>query len=361
MTPTLSSSSSSSPIGSGKSRNAAVLITGANGEFGHGLITALHNAGEHNIVAFDLREIDSRLADKCRETLVGDILDQNLIARIESQFEIHTIFHLAALLSTRAEFTPVLAHQVNVVGTLNLLHLATDQAASHGQIVKFLFPSSIAVYGLGDLNTKSQAGKIRESQYLEPATMYGCNKLACEHLGRYFSTRYRQLAKDRPANGGRVDFRSIRFPGVISAFTLPSGGTSDYAPEMIHAAAQGNPYACFVREDTKIPFITMPDAIDALLRLADADGTQLTRTVYNIGAFAPSAGDFADAVRTYFPDADMTFSPDQNRQNIVDSWPEDVDDTAARVDWGHAPAHTFEAAFKDYLIPNIKAHYENDR
>ncbi len=344
-------------LGSGQSRLTATLITGANGEFGHGLITALHEAGERNIVAIDLREIDPELKSLCSETIAGDILDRNLLARLESQFEIHTIYHLAALLSTRAEFSPELAHAVNVGGTLNLLHLAATQAASHGENVKFLFPSSIAVYGMGNLETKTSAGKIRESQFLDPTTMYGCNKLECEYLGKYYANHYRQLAKDQTSSSGRVDFRAIRFPGVISAFTIPSGGTSDYAPEMIHAAAQNQPYNSFVREDTRIPFITMPDAITALRRLSTANHSELSRTVYHIGAFAPSAEKFATLVREYFHDAQITFNPDKARQAIVDSWPADVDDSAARNDWGHAPAFTLDSAFRDYLIPNIKAHY----
>jgi nucleoside-diphosphate-sugar epimerase len=121
-----------------------------------------------------------------------------------------------------------------------------------------------------------------------PVTMYGCNKLYCEHLGRYFARHYRQLAPQTEPSG--VDFRAIRFPGLISAFTLPSGGTSDYAPEMIHAAAQGRQYACFAREDTRIPFMAMPDAIDALLALLDAPAEALTAPVYNVAAFNPSAG-----------------------------------------------------------------------
>ncbi len=154
-----------------------------------------------------------------------------------------------------------------------------------------------------------------------------------------------------------MDFRCIRFPGVISAFTLPSGGTSDYAPEMIHAAAKSEAYACFVREDVRIPFITMPDAIEALLKLHDADAKALTRTVYNITAFAPSAGEIAAIVRRHFGKAEITFQPDVERQGIVDSWPADVDDSAARQDWGFHPRHDLNAAFEEYLIPNIRAKY----
>src|SRR4029078_1968053 len=161
----------------------------------------------------------------------------------------------AALLSTRSEFTPVTAHQVNVEGTLALLEFAQHQAQSQGQPVVFVYPSSIAAYGLPDLETKMKAGRIREDEFLHPTTMYGCNKLYCEMLGDYYARHYKQLAAETMA--GKVDFRCVRFPGLISALTVPSGGTSDYAPEMIHAAAQGEPYACFVRPDTRIAFIAM--------------------------------------------------------------------------------------------------------
>jgi len=339
------------------SRHAAALITGANGEFGHGLIRTLYDAGRRDLVALDVREIDAPLRPMCRESIVGDITDAALLSRLHANYEIHSTFHLAALLSTRSEFNPEAAHEVNVVGTVRLLKLAADQAASHGRPVKFMFPSSIAVYGMGSLEGKAQAGAVGEDESLEPTTMYGCNKLACEHLGRYYARHYRQLAKDRPRGNGRVDFRCIRFPGVISAFTLPSGGTSDYAPEMIHAAAKGEAYACFVREDTRIPFITMPDAIEALLRLHDAEAKSLTRCVYNITAFAPSAGEIAEIVQRHFKSADINFRPDVERQGIVDSWPADVDDSAARQDWGFRPKHDLNAAFEEYLIPNIRTRY----
>jgi threonine 3-dehydrogenase len=225
----------------------------------------------------------------------------------------------------------------------------------HGQRVKFMFPSTIAIYGLPDLATKTKAGRVREDQFQQPATMYGANKLYCEHLGRYYSRHYRQLAVEKERAG--IDFRSIRFPGLISAFTLPSGGTSDYAPEMIHAAAQDQPYDCFVRDDARIPFMAMPDGIDALLRLMDAPAEALTRVVYNIGAFAPSAGEIAELTRKAFPRARIAFQPDQKRNGIVDSWPADVDDSAARQDWGWKPAYDVVRTFNDYLVPNIRGRY----
>jgi nucleoside-diphosphate-sugar epimerase len=336
-------------------RRPVVLVTGANGEMGHGLIDRLAEQGSYDVLAVDVRAIDPELARRCAVATAGDILDRHLLERLRSEFEIHVVFHLAAILSTRAEFIPETAHEVNVRGTLNLLGLAMEESRSQGQPVKFLFPSSVAVYGLPDLAIKRQAGRVREHDWMLPRTMYGCTKLACEHLGRYFAHHYRQLAA-QPAPAG-VDFRAIRFPGLISAFTVPSGGTSDYAPEMIHAAAQRRPYACFVREDTRIPFMAMPDAIAALLALMDAPAERVTAPVYNVATFSPSAGDFAGLVRSGFPDAKIAFEPDPRRQAIVDSWPEDVDDSLARRDWGFRPAYDLERTFKEYLVPNVTRRY----
>ncbi len=338
-------------------RKPGVLVTGANGEMGHGLIERLAAEGDKNIIALDVRSVDEALRPFCSTSIVGDILEERLLERLQSEYEIHTIYHLAALLSTRAEFTPEAAHRVNVDGTMHLMKLAIEQSRWHGRPVKFMFPSSIAVYGLPDRAAKAQAGKVTEEEWNTPRTMYGINKLYCEHLGRYYAQHYRQLAAD--SQQGRVDFRAIRFPGLISAVTVPSGGTSDYAPEMLHAAAQGKPYACFVREDVRIPFMAMPDAIEALLRLELAPRGRLTRTAYNITAFSPSAGEIRDIVAKAFPGAVVTFSPDDRRQAIVDSWPGEVDDGAARRDWGWAPGYDQQRAFHEYLIPRIRERYGN--
>jgi threonine 3-dehydrogenase len=267
---------------------------------------------------------------------------------------VERIFHLAALLSTRAEFTPITAHQVNVDGTLNLLEFAQREGESHGRPVRFVYPSSIAVYGLPDLETKSRVGKVQEDEWNVPRTMYGCNKLYCEHLGRYYARHYKQLSTEIQP---RVDFRCIRFPGLISAETVPSGGTSDYAPEMIHAAARGERYGLFVRPDTRIPFMAMPDAVEALVRLGDASGERLTRSTYNAAAFALTAEEIRDTVLAAFPGAAIDWIVDSKRQRIVDSWPADVDDAAARRDWGFAPAHDAGRAFDGYLIPRITERY----
>ena len=334
-------------------RKPAILVTGANGEMGHGLIRALSQSGGQPIVGLDIQEADAGLKPALTESIIGNILDQNVLDSINSRYEISAIYHLAALLSTRAEFSPQIAHQVNVDGTLNLLSLAVDQARSHGRAVKFFFPSSIAVYGLPDGISKSEIGAISEEQYLFPQTMYGCNKRYCELLGVYHARHYQRLAAD--AGTFRVDFRAIRFPGLISAVTQPAGGTSDYASEMIHAAAQGKPYDCFVREETAMPFMTMPDAIRAITELMESPADEVDQRIYNIRAFSPTAADLKRAVERHFPGAVVNFDVDPNRQAIVDSWPSDVDQSAAKRDWQWKPGDDFDSAFTRYLVPAIKA------
>ena len=332
-------------------RKTVVLITGASGEIGHGLIARLADNSNRAIITLDLNPLDADLAPRVRQQLTGSILDAQLLDRVLAEYEVDLIFHLAALLSTRCEFAPTSAHRVNVEGTLNLLEFAQKQGESHGRPVVFLYPSSIAAYGLPSLEAKAKAGKIREDDCNRPTTMYGCNKLYCEHLGRYYARHYKQMSAE-PLSG-KVDFRCIRFPGLISAVTMPTGGTSDYAPEMLHAAAEGKPYACFVRPDTRIPFMAMPDAVDALMALAGAPGDCLTQPIYNIGAFNPSADEIRRIVLGAFPQADLSTKVDVKRQRIVDSWPEDVDDSAARRDWGFNPRYDLTGAFQDYLIPTI--------
>ena len=332
-------------------RQNGILITGAAGEIGHALIENLYERGGEQILTLDLRAVEGPLAAKVARAYIGSILDRNLLDTILAEYKVTTVIHLAALLSTRSEFIPVVAHEVNVDGTLNMLEFARAQAQSHGETVKFFYPSSIAAYGLPDVATKTAEGAVAEDQWNTPTTMYGCNKLSCEHLGRYYSSHYKQL--DASVSVGAVDFRSLRFPGLISAFTTPSGGTSDYAPEMLHAAAKGESYDCFVRPDARIQFMAMPDAVTAILRLLDAPREALTRQVYNLQAFNPSAEEIRDIVLEHFPEARIGFELDAKRMAIVDSWPAAVDDRAARADWRFDPEFVLDRVFQDYLIPGI--------
>lgn len=346
-------------------RTKVAMVTGAAGEVGQALIRRLvalriedadgGDTTERRILTLDLKPLPDELAQHVIQ-IQGSILDRSLLDRLVSEYEIEEIYHLAALLSTRAEFSPDAAHRVNVEGTMGLLHLAAQQSEWRGAPVKFLFPSSIAAFGLPDRQTKETYARVREWEWNYPTTMYGCNKLYCEMLGSYFSKHYRQLAADRPVS---LDFRCVRFPGLVSAFTLPSGGTSDYGPEMLHAAAKGEPYACFVREDVRIPFMAMPDAVKALTKLARAPESALSRPVYNVTSFSLSAAEFRRRVLSFFPEAMITFDPDIKRQQIVDTWPADLDDSAACRDWHWEPDYDVDRAFSDYLVPNIRQRYQD--
>lgn len=334
---------------------SAVVITGANGEIGHALIERLTEHGADAVIALDLREPDPVVARRCAQVVVGDVTDGATFERIDHRFDVRAVFHLAAMLSSASEKHPERAQSVNVDGTLRALAFAMARSARRGERVSFLFPSSIAAYGLPSRESKQRAGAVREEQFNTPTTMYGVNKLYGEHLGRYYARHYRQLAAEPNPPG--VDFRSIRFPGIISAFTVPSGGTSDYLPEMLHAAAQGLDYVCFVREDTRIPFMAMPDAVDALLSLAAADGARLTSVVYNVTAFNPTPAEFAARIRGAFPSVTVSYAPHEKRQGIVDTWPEQLDDTLARRDWGWAPKYSLDRTIDEYLLPNVRARY----
>ena len=168
----------------------------------------------------DLNRLDDSITSYCSEKIIGNILDVDLIDQLNGEYEFDTIYHLAALLSTRAEFYPQSAHDVNVGGTMNLLNLALEQGRSQGKQIKFFFPSSIAVYGLKNLEEKKSAGAIKETSYSNPSTMYGCNKLYCEHLGNYYANNYQCLGAEKQRS--YIDFRSIRFPGIISSKTIPT-------------------------------------------------------------------------------------------------------------------------------------------
>jgi nucleoside-diphosphate-sugar epimerase len=333
---------------------STVLITGASGEIGQALIKSMSKDNQIKLISTDIKPLPKEL-EGTTQHIAGDLLDKELIRALRDQFNFDLIFHLGAILSTKAEHQPQLAHQVNTCSTIDLLEMAAEHSQDKSRSVKFLFPSSIAVYGLPDRKTKDQSPPIKENEWNDPTTMYGCSKLYCEKVGIYFSHYFHQLSEDNPV---RIDFRAIRFPGIVSAFTVPSGGTSDFGPEMIHAAAQGNQYACFVEADVRIPFMIMPDAVKSLIELSEAPPESLNQRVYNVTSFSFSAGDFKDFVDKSFSNVEVTFDPDPKRQAIVDSWPADVDDSAARQDWNWKPDYDAEKACRDYLLKNISKQYK---
>ena len=330
-----------------------VLVTGACGEIGQALVQALAQRGGYRIVTADLAPLPPAILSLSAEHVQGDLVNK---VKLFYDCDFDLIFHLAASLSSKAEVSTEEAHRINVEGTMQLLMLAAYRSERYKKEVKFLFPSSIAVYGFSDLAAKHAAGTVKEDQYNTPHTMYGCNKLYCEKLGMYYS-RYNGQRHLDPQPPVMCDFRAIRFPGLISAFTLPSGGTSDYGPDMLHSAAQGLPYACFVRPDTRISFMAMPDAIKALLMLADAPRRNLSHVVYNIASFSLTAQEFRQRALQAFPAAQISFQPNPRRQGIVASWPEDVDDTLARSDWGWQPDYDVDKFFDDYFLPQIRTRY----
>ena len=323
--------------------NKVIFITGANGEMGHSLIKSFNDKGINNIVALD---IDTpKLSFNITKFIKGSILDENILNDIDEKYTIISIYHLAAVLSTGAEKNPILANEVNIQGTKNILKLGSSQILKYNQNLLFFFPSSIAVYNVPENNNL----QINENEYCKnPTTEYGKAKLICEEMGKNFESTEKS----------RLDFRSIRFPGIISATSIPTGGTSDYVPEMIHAAAKKESYECFVGKNRRLPFIVMPDAIEAIFQIVKTPKKNLFKNSYNITSFNPTVKDFYKKTKEWFPEFNMTYSIDQRRQKIVDSWPNSVNCDSAKKDWGWKPSYNFDDAFSNYIIQELKNKYQ---
>lgn len=315
-----------------------ILITGSNGEIGKSLIDKLSK--NNTIIALDVNHNSKSNI----ETIKGSILDNNILNKINNKYKLSEIYHLAAILSTKAQKNPSLSNEVNYNGTINLLELAKLQAKRYNHSIKFFFPSSIAIYNMlnSDLNNN-----INEKDNIHnPITEYGQAKLKCEKIG---IEKY--LIKD-------VDFRCIRFPGIISAISRPTGGTSDYAPEMIHAAFLNEKYNCFVNNKTILPFIAMPDAIDAIIKLMNTSKENIKSRIYNVTSFSPSVSDLEIKIKEFFPNFKLSYDIDMNRQKIVDSWPNFINDTLAREEWGWSSNLNFDNFFINYINPNLKEYYK---
>ncbi len=323
--------------------NKVIFITGANGEMGYSLIKSFNDKGINNIIALDIDKPKHNF--NVLDFIEGSILNSEILNMISEKYHIDSIFHLAAILSTKAEKNPQLANQVNIDGTKKILDFGKNNALKQNSKILFFFPSSIAVYNVKGNNDV----EIKEHEFCSnPMTEYGRAKLHCEKMGN-----------DYEFNNGTagLDFRSIRFPGIISASSMPTGGTSDYAPEMIHAAANNTLYKCFVSNNRQLPFIVMPDAIDAIFKIVEIPKKNLLKKSYNISSFNPSVESFYRKTKEFFPEFNMTYSIDDKRQAIVDSWPNAVNCEAAKKDWGWLASYDFETAYIDYLIPEIKNKY----
>ncbi len=329
-----------------------VFITGANGEVGQRLIEYLAEEGIYDVVALDLTEPNPDIAAKCKVFYRGNILDRLLISGIATNHTFHYIYHLAGLLSSTAEKNPKLAHEVNVDGSIAIMQVGQEHTRQLGKPTVFMFSSSIAAYGFREGDDRDTP--VLERQFLTPVTMYGINKLYIEQLGRYYGQFY---MREDPVKTVKLDFPCLRFPGLISPATIPSGGTSDYGPEVLHAAAESEAYSCFVKPETMLPFMVMSDAIRSIIGLAYAPAESLNHNIYNVTSFSVTAETIRQKVLEAFPKAEITYEPIRLKQAIVDSWPERVDDTRARSDWNWQPEYDFDEAFDKLLIPRVKQLY----
>lgn len=300
-----------------------ILITGACGQIGRELIDEFD---AEDVVASDIRP---NPGFKCiYEEL--DVLDMPALAKVMKKHQIKEVYHLAAMLSATAELSPARGWKLNMEGLFNLLELMRD---IHGG--KLFWPSSIAVFG-------NNTPKETTPQYtiMEPTTIYGISKLAGERWCEYYHLRY------------GIDVRSIRYPGLIGYKSEPGGGTTDYAVTIFHS----NSFECFLKEDTMLPMMYMPDALRATLALMDApENTIRIRSGYNLAAFSFTPAMLAAEIKKHIPEFHITYKPD-SRQTIADSWPHSIDDTYAREHWGWYPEYSLESMTKDMLLHLNKIH-----
>ncbi|RJS78107.1 L-threonine 3-dehydrogenase [Candidatus Bathyarchaeota archaeon] len=305
-----------------------ILVTGATGQIGSELTLKLRKKyGNDNVVAAGHKRKPSEKLLESGPFVYLDVTDKEAIEKVVKEYEIDTIYHLAAVLSAIGEEKPQLAWHVNINGLYNVLEVTRE----HG-VQRVFWPSSIAVFG-------PEAPRVNTPQntVLIPRTVYGVTKVAGELLCNYYFTKF------------GVDVRSVRYPGIISSETLPGGGTTDYAVEIFYEAIKHRRYVCFVREDTVLPMMYMPDCLKAALDLMEADADKITcRTSYNVSAMSFSAGELVAEIKKYIPGFTCEFKPDF-RQKIADSWPMSIDDSAARRDWGWKPAYDLAAMTRDMI------------
>ena len=304
-----------------------ILVTGASGQIGSELVPHLRSLyGQHNVLATDIRQPAEESVDQgMYEPL--DVTVKKRLEELVNEYRIESIFHLAALLSASGEQNPGLAWRVNLEGLYNVLEVSRTH-----DIGKVFFPSSIAVFG-------PETPKNRTPQYtvIRPRTMYGITKVTGELLCDYYFRRF------------GVDVRCVRYPGVISSKTPPGGGTTDYAVEMFYSAVRSEPHVCFVRDDTTLPMMYMPDCIKAAVMLMEADSDALIhRADYNLSSMSFSARELAEEIRRHIPDFRISYLPDF-RQVIADSWPSSIDDSYARIEWGWNHSYDLETMSKDMI------------
>jgi len=305
-----------------------ILVTGATGQIGSELTIELRKKyGKDNVVAIGHKRTPSNELFNSGPFEYADVTDKQSIEKIVKKYNIDTIYHLAAILSATGEENPQLAWNVNINSLYNILETAREN-----QLIRVFWPSSIAVFG-----PEAPRRSTPQNTILIPKTIYGVTKVAGELLGNYYFNRF------------GLDVRSVRYPGIISSETPPGGGTTDYAVEIFYEAIQHKHYICFVREDTVLPMMYMPDCIKAAIDLMEADASKIKqRTSYNISAISFSAGELAAEIRKYIPDFKCEYKPDF-RQKIADSWPMSIDDNVARREWGWNPTYDLASMTRDMV------------
>ncbi|UCC34072.1 MAG: L-threonine 3-dehydrogenase [Candidatus Bathyarchaeota archaeon] len=305
-----------------------ILVTGATGQIGSELTMELRKRyGSHNIVAAGHRRKPSEKLFRSGPFEYIDATDRESVEKTIRHYDIDTIYHLAAVLSATGEEKPQTAWNVNMNGLYNILEIAREH-----ELMKVFWPSSIAVFG-----PEAPRNNTPQDAVLIPRTMYGVTKVAGELLCNYYFLRF------------GLDVRSVRYPGIISSETLPGGGTTDYAVEIFYEAIKKKRYTCFVREETMLPMMYMPDCIKAAIELMEADSSRITcHMSYNVTGMSFSAGELATEIRKYIPGFKCEYESDF-RQKIADSWPMSLDDSAARMDWDWKPRYDLASLTKDMI------------
>lgn len=309
-----------------------VLVTGAMGQIGSELTLELRNRyGFENVIATDVREPGGKLSETGPSGVL-DVTDRTAVFSFIKEHGINTIFHMAAILSATGEKNPALCWKVNMDGSINIMDAAVQM-----KLGTVMIPSSIAAFG-----PETPRFDTPQETVLKPKTMYGVTKVCGELLGDYYVKKL------------GADIRGLRYPGIISSETPPGGGTTDYAVDIFYQAVEKGEYTCFVKEDTMLPMMYMPDCIKATIDLSEADKSRLEHPCeYNLAALSFTAGDLAREIRKHIPGFSVSYEPDF-RQAIADTWPASIDDSAARTEWGWSPGWDLETMTAD-MIEKLRA------
>jgi nucleoside-diphosphate-sugar epimerase len=320
-------------------RTKKILVTGATGQIGSELTLDLRKKyGNDNVVAVGHSRKPSDDLFNSGPFEFADANEKESVEKIVEKYDVDTIYHLAAVLSATGEQNPQLAWKVNMGSLYNVLEIAKEH-----NIFRVFWPSSIAAFG-----PTAPRVKTPQETVLIPGTMYGVTKVAGELLCNYYFIKF------------GVDVRSVRYPGIISSEVLPTGGTTDYAVAIFYEAVKNKRYSCFVREDTVLPMMYMPDCIKATIELMEADLSRIKRhDSYNVAGMSFSAGELAAEIKKYIPEFKCDYKPDF-RQKIADSWPMSIDDSVARKEWDWKPDYDLAAMTKDMIAKLSKRFAEGN-